>query len=202
MKSFRDVSELAGITFVDIDETLMYTSAKILVKKNGETIKELSNSEYNTYKLGKEEAFDFSQFRDSQFFRETSVPNKNMIDKVNEIVRRIELSNRGSKFSEVHMLTARGKFKKMQPFFDTFRDHGMKIDEVGFIPVGDTDEAPASAKQRVIRDYLKSGKFGRVRLYDDSKTNLKAFLDLQKEFPEIVFMAYWIDHSGKSKKYA
>lgn len=79
-----------GITFVDIDETLFNTFAKINVVKDSKIIKQLSNSEYNEYKKKEGESFDFSEFRDSKLFYDTSKPIKKMIDKISIIVDRAE----------------------------------------------------------------------------------------------------------------
>jgi hypothetical protein len=38
-----------GITFIDLDETLFRTYAKVNVVKEGKVIKKLSNKEFNEY---------------------------------------------------------------------------------------------------------------------------------------------------------
>jgi glutaredoxin-related protein len=40
------------------------------------------------------------------------------------------------------------------------------------------------------------GQFARVRLFDDSMTNLKEFLKMKQEFPQISFEAYFANPDG------
>jgi len=187
-----------GITFVDIDETLFWTFAKIKVRgPDGKVKHELTNVEYNNYRLQDGESFDFGQFKDAEFFAKTSKANQKMMAKVNSMLKSIE--SRGGE-SEVHMLTARGKFDTHQPFFNAFRKAGMRVDEVGFIPTGDAGfTSTADAKKHFIREKLRTGKFSRCRLFDDAVHNLAGFMSLQKEFPHVQFQAYWIDHHGNPK---
>ena len=63
-----------GITFVDVDEVLFNTFAKIYVIKNDKIIKKLSNQEFNTYKLKSGESFNYDEFRDADLFYNTSKP--------------------------------------------------------------------------------------------------------------------------------
>ena len=48
----------------DIDDTLITSNAKVLVKKNEEVVKELNSSEFNEYKLKDGEVYSFEKFRD------------------------------------------------------------------------------------------------------------------------------------------
>ena len=64
----------AGITFIDIDETVFRTFAKILVKKGGKVVRELDNQEFNSYELKEGESYDFHQFKDAELFAKTSIP--------------------------------------------------------------------------------------------------------------------------------
>ena len=58
----------------DIDDTLFHSKSKVLVKKDGKTVKELEPAEYNVYKLEPGETYDFSQFRSSKIFYDTARP--------------------------------------------------------------------------------------------------------------------------------
>jgi glutaredoxin-related protein len=46
---------------------------------------------------------------------------------------------------------------------------------------------------------LKTKQFSRVRLFDDSMANLKAFLKLKKEFPMVKFDAFFAKPDGTVK---
>jgi hypothetical protein len=43
---------------------------------------------------------------------------------------------------------------------------------------------------------LKDGQFTETRLFDDHQDNLRAFLSLKEEFPDITFEAYPVGASG------
>lgn len=190
----------AGVTFIDIDETLFHTYAKIQVVKDGKVVKTLSNQEYNTYKLQPGESFDFGKFRDAEFFRQTSQPIPGVLNRINYMINAIKKSGRASK---IILLTARGAFDDKQEFENTFRDYGVNIDELEVIMVGDINPGgdPAIKKQKVVRYYLKSGLYSRARMYDDSVDNLKAFLALKQEFPDIDFKAFRVTESNKIQTY-
>ena len=69
-KEFKD----NGLTIFDIDDTLFHTTAKIAVMKDGKKVKELTNKQFNTYKLKAGEKFDFKQFKDADKFYKESQP--------------------------------------------------------------------------------------------------------------------------------
>jgi hypothetical protein len=116
---------------------------------------------------------------------------KPMIAKLNAI-----LKNAGD--SKVIMLTAREDFDNKDLFLDTFRQHGINIDLIHVHRAGNIrgDAIPADKKAVFVRQYLDTGKYGRVRMYDDSMTNLKVFNKLQQEYPNVKFSAYFVNHDG------
>jgi hypothetical protein len=48
----------------------------------------------------------------------------------------------------------------------------------------------AQAKRVFIKQYLDTGKFKSVSLFDDDMNNLEVFLSLRKEYPDVKFVAY------------
>ena len=54
----------------------------------------------------------------------------------------------------------------------------------------------AIQKMIIIRNYLNTKQFTRVRLFDDSLDNLRMFLSLQNEFKDIKFEAYFAKEDG------
>jgi hypothetical protein len=46
-----DLTSAQGLTIFDIDDTLLHTTAKIRVVKNGQVVRELTNQQFNNYKL-------------------------------------------------------------------------------------------------------------------------------------------------------
>lgn len=198
MKKFREYLEEqykdGGLTVFDIDDTLFHTTAKIAVIKDGKKIKDLTNQEFNTYKLKDGESFDFSQFRDAVKFNAESKPIGRMLDKAKIILK----NSQRNPYSKVIIVTARNDFDNKEIFLNTFRKHGLDIDKVRVERAGKIGDVHDIAFKKVIiiRNYLMTKQFARVRLFDDSMSNLRAFLKLSKEFPDIKFEAYFAKPDG------
>lgn len=195
------VNELAseygkGITFVDIDESIFHTFAKIKVIKDGKVVKELSNQEFNTYEKGPGEEYDFSDFRDAEFFRKTSIPVKQTVKRLQRMFKNI-----GRRGSKVVLLTARAPFKNMKEFKEAFRDHNIPIDKIDDV-VFYKKNGPSVAqyKKKTIMDYLKTGEYRRVRLVDDAPSNLKQFLSLKYDIPDNVIEKVKKKHGIKGEE--
>lgn len=210
-----------GITFVDVDETMFKTFAKILVKKDGKVVRELDNMQYNSDILMDGEEYDYGQFRDAAFFRKTSIPIPQTFNRIKRMISQIKLNDSGSK---IVFLTARGAFKDLTEFKHAFKDHGVDIDgktvDVSFMPEGSKMSVDADKKRRIL-EYISSGEYRRVRLIDDHKPNLKALKDIEnalptsildkvikrynldmetEKLPPISFYALWIDDKGNLNK--
>ncbi len=187
----------AALTVFDIDETLFHTKAKILVIKNNQVVKELDNREFNIYKLQSGEHFDFTQFRDAKFFNDTSVPIEKMWKKAKSTLDTIG-RRPGSK---VIIVTARSDFDNKDTFLDTFRKHGLDIDKIHVHRAGNLELPSGDAKKKIIGQYLATGEFNMVRLFDDAEVNLRSFLSLKTDYPDIVFNAYMVLEDGTVKPY-
>lgn len=186
-----------GLTIFDIDDTLFRTTAKVNVVKDGKVIRELSNQEFNTYKLKPGESFDFKQFASAELFRKTSTPIGRMIGKMKTILKRAI-----RKGSRVIVVTARANFDKKEIFLDTFRAHGIDIDSSYVERAGNLNlGSPAKNKRFVFHKYLRSGQYKRIRLFDDSKQNLNSFMSLAKQYPDVNFEAWFVDESGNAKRF-
>ena len=125
--------EGSGLTIWDIDETLFNTKALIYVMKDGEVFRKLSNQEFNTYKLGAGESFDFREFRDAKHFRDTSEPIVRAINKLIAIHKNVK-----AKGSKMIVITARADFDDRDMFLDTFRKQGIDIDDIKRLTNKDT----------------------------------------------------------------
>ncbi len=197
MQKFSNLRpQLGNLSVWDIDETLFQTKAKVHVMKNGKRIKSLSNKEYNTYKLGTGESYDFSEFRDANIFAKTSVPIQRAIDKAAKTLRAYsEQPN-----SKVIVLTARADFDDPHTFLNTFERYGLNMRNVHVHRAGNLGLPAAEAKRIFIKQYLDTGKFKTVSLFDDDRRNLDVFLSLKKDFPNVKFVAYMANH-GYFRKY-
>lgn len=187
----------AALTVFDIDETLFHTKAKVLVVKNNKVVKELTNQEFNTYKLKSGESFDFQQFRDAKFFNATSVPIERMWRKAKSTLDTVG-RRPGSK---VIIVTARSDFDDRETFLDTFRKHGLDIDKIHVHRAGNLNLPSGEAKKTIIGQYLATGEFDMVRLFDDAEVNLTSFLSLKQDYPNIKFKAYMVLGDGSVKEY-
>lgn len=185
-----------GLTVFDIDETLFKTSALIHVIKDGKVIKKLDNQEYNTYKLNPGESFDYGEFRSAENFARTSIPIWSMIKKARAIIQ-----NATKAGSKVIIVTARANFDDKNKFLNTFKRYGIDIDKVYVERAGNLNLGSSAKNKRFIfHKYLRGGKYGRVRFFDDAMSNLIMFKALQKQYPNVKFEAYHVAHDGSVKK--
>ena len=195
MKNFRTYLEEAqgkGLTIFDIDETMFITKAKVKVVKNGKVIKKLDNQEFNTYKKKDGEEYDFGEFKNAEVFKRTSTPIARMINKVKVI-----LKNATRKGSRVIIVTARPNFDNKKTFLDTFRKQGIDIDKIYVERAGNLGGGPAAGNKKVIfKKYLDQKIYKRIRLFDDAMSNLKMFLSLQKDYPDVSFEAFHAKENG------
>ena len=196
MKNFATYLSEAnkGLTIFDIDDTLFETTAKIAVMKDGKKVKELTNQQYNTYKLQPGETFDYGQFRDADKFFNESKPITRMLNKAKAILRNVG-KHPGSK---IVIITARNDFNNKQKFLKTFAKHGLDMRKIRVERAGKINDVAGvdSKKMIIIRNYLNTKQFSRVRLFDDSIANLRTFLKLKTQFPELTFRAYLADKKG------
>ena len=191
-KTFLSEAEGKGLTIFDIDETMFITKAKVKVVKNGKVIKKLDNQEFNTYKKKAGEEFDFGEFKDAKVFNRTSTPIARMINKVKAI-----LKNATRKGSRVIIVTARPNFDNKKIFLDTFRKQGIDIDKIYVERAGNLGGGPAADNKKVIfKKYLDQKIYKRIRLFDDAMSNLKMFLSLQKDYPDVSFEAFLAKENG------
>ena len=191
-KTFVEEQAGKGLTMFDVDETMFITKAKVKVVKDGKVIKKLDNQQFNTYKKKAGEEYDFGEFKDAEVFNRTSTPIARMINKVKAI-----LKNAVKAGSKVIIVTARPNFDNKKLFLDTFRNQGIDIDKIYVERAGNLGGGPAADNKKVIfRKYLDKKIYKRIRLFDDAKSNLKAFLSLQKDYPEVSFEAYHAKSNG------
>ena len=186
-----------SLTIFDIDDTLFHTTAQIAVVKDGKVIRKLTNNEFNNYTLQPGEEFDFSEFRDAHKFYHESQPIGRMLAKAKAILK----NSSNNPESKVVIITARANFNDKDKFLATFRKYGFDINKVRVERAGNIegDLIPAFKKAIIIRNYLRTEQFSKVRLFDDAMSNLKEFLKLKTEFPEVTFEAYFAKPDGSIK---
>ncbi len=170
------------IVFVDIDETIFKTFAKVYVVKENKVVKKLSNKEFNTYSLKPGERFDFCEFVDGKLFKETSIPIKNVIDYLKETVEKIKKQKNGSK---IIFLTARSDFLDKDDFLDAFRKQGFEIDNKDLMYIERAGNLKKGSvpdkKKKIMQKYLSKESYGLCQLFDDDEKNIKILSDLMQE---------------------
>ena len=192
-------NEVRTLNVWDIDDTLGKTSAKVNIKKDGKVIKSLSAGEYNNYKLGQGEELDFSQFRSGKIFRDTFKPIGNVLNRAKSIVMN------QSENSHSIIITARADFEDHKEFLQAFRDHGFPIDHVYIERSGNLSKLKPSSpahinKGVVIKKYLASGKWDRIRMWDDHEKNLDILYKVAAMYPDVEAVGYLVK-DGKVSKY-
>lgn len=191
-------NEVRTLNVWDIDDTLFKTDARVKVMKDGKMVRYLEPGEYNTYVRKPGEQFDFMEFRDGKLFRQSARPINNVLDKAKTVIMN-QTEN-----SHSIILTARSDFFDHKEFLQAFRDHGFPIDHVYVERTGNLAYLNPSAKMHtlkavVLKKYINSGNYDRVRIWDDSKANLDMLLKLAK--PNVEVIAYHVDHDGSVKRY-
>ena len=187
-----------GLHVFDVDDTLFHTTAKVRVMKGNQVVKSLSNSEYNTHELPEGHHYDYSEFRSAEKFDTESKPNQRMLHKMRRLHDRAKQTG-----GRVIINTARADFDDKDRFLDAFRKQNVDIDNIHVYRAGNmkSDGTVAQKKTSIIRDQLKNGDYTHVSLHDDSEENLKHFLSLKDEFPNVHFIAHHVKEDGKSKRY-
>lgn len=186
------------LNIFDIDDTLFTSTAKTVVLKDGKPVKRLTSNELLHYKLKPGEKLDFGEFRSGKFFHDNATPIENMI-------RRAQSAVQGDTQSKTIIVTARGDLTDKDLFLKKFKDHGFPIDKVHVERAGNVTRAGASsplAKAFIIRKYILSGLYNKVRMWDDHPGNLSMLLKLGKMHPEIKIEAYLVNpEKGTSTRY-
>ena len=192
-----NTSSKVGLTIFDIDETLFHTKAKVQVFKDGKVNKILDNQQFNSYQLKKGESFDYGQFKSAKIFKETSTPITKIIKKAKRIIHFAIRSG-----SKVIIVTARQDMDDKKLFKEAFEAQGIDIGKVYVERAGNIGKKTASANKVVIfKKYLDTGRYARIRLFDDDKNNLKAFMSLQKNYANVKFTAHQVLRSGFTTKF-
>jgi hypothetical protein len=200
MKKFNEyITERSGkgLTIFDIDDTMFVSKARVRVlNKTTGKVKELTPQQYNSYKLGKDEDWDYGEFKSAKLFYQTATPIARMIAKAKAIIK-----NATAKGSKVIIVTARADMDDKKLFIKTFESHGIPMKNVYVERAGNVGGPNSAANKTIVfKKYLDTGKYARVRLFDDHKENLTALLDLKREYPQVEMFAYLADKNGGVKR--
>jgi hypothetical protein len=184
------------ICFVDIDDTLFQTNAKVIVenKETGEEITQLSSSEFNSYKLKENEKFNFKQFTDASLFKTTSSVIRPTLEKLH-VFQRTFKKGEGYENNKIIFITARANMDDKDTFLEAFERVGINVSDKSRVYIRragselKSGESIHDAKARIMKDYLNAFEYEKALFFDDSKSNLKAFINLSSSYPKTDFIA-------------
>ena len=157
------------ILIFDVDDTLVRTTAEVLVKKDGKVVRRLSSSEYNDYVLQDGEEYDYRQFDDPRIL------NKGTFTKYWETLKR-----EYDKGTHISILTARNNATMIREFF---MKNGIDIKQELVFAVGSPDFMykgnVAERKSKTVKLLMRLG-YDTLIFFDDNKDNLAAAKRLSK----------------------
>lgn len=159
------------ILIFDVDDTLINTTANILVVKGGKITKTLNNVEFNKYKLGPGEKFDFREFDDEKILSgETFTPYWGT------------LKREYKKGTHISILTARSDSKMLRKFF---LDNGIDIKPSLIFAISEPNSIyKGTIQQRkadVIKNLMDLG-YETMVFFDDDEGNLSAAKSLERKY--------------------
>lgn len=206
--NMKNTKETRTLRFVDIDETVFHTTAKVIIRtKSGAPLKALNNKEWNAYPkdkiIAKQEFADFCEFTSSEKFFSESTPVLPMIALLKKWSYDMKTHRENSK-DMVVFVTARGDFDDREKFLNAFRKEQIAIDDPKHFYISRTGNLTAdvrmngihlSTAQRKKVEYLHflMAKMPSVaELYEDDAKNVHDFLELKTEMPDIEFRAYLV----------
>jgi len=153
---------------MDFDDTLVKTTAKVHIYKNGRRIKSLTPEEYNFYKPKRGETTDMSDFTDPRIIMNAEKY------KMWPAIRNIDMAKKtGRSDSEIFILTARSKAAQL-PIHNFLRKEGIDIPLENVICIGnDSGEYYdiAAKKEEILRKFVKD--YDEVQFFDDSEKNIE-----------------------------
>lgn len=185
------------ILFVDIDDTLFKTTAKVIVedKDTNEEIKQLDSMEFNTYKLQPNEKYNFKQFKDSKIFNDTAKVINSTVRKLHNFQKTFKNAE-GYDHNKIIFITARADMNDKNIFLHSFIKAGIKVGDKSRVYIRrsgsellNDSESIHEAKTRIMKEYLNSYPYEKAVFFDDSKDNLKSFMSLENEFNNTEFIA-------------
>lgn len=159
------------IILFDLDDTIIHTTAEIMVIKNGECIKKLSNAEFNDYILKPGESFDFGEFDDPTILASSAFTQYWKT-----------LKREYAKGTHIGILTARSNSAMIKKFF---LNNGIRIKDELVIAINDPElglKGTIQQKKSEAISILADAGYDLFVFFDDNEPNLKAAKQLEKEY--------------------
>jgi hypothetical protein len=207
-----------SIHLFDLDDTLIQTSARVLVfGAEGAPLRALSPAEFADYRPAPGEVLDFREFSD------LGILSRGIVVKYTRGI--IDSILRYGTRSHFGILTARSDKHLHAPFLirlfrslfgiRLLKEHIFAVSDSRFAAhkdrrrsaAGDKDGAGtafaslsiARRKALVIAEDLVGRGFNDISFYDDSRANLESFKVLREAFPHVVYKPHFIDPTWKAR---
>jgi hypothetical protein len=203
-----------SIHLFDLDDTLIQTSARVLVRDAaGNLVRALSPAEFTLYRPAPGEILDFREFSD------LGILSRGIVVKYTRGI--IDSIMRYGTRSHFGILTARSDKRLHAPFLvRLFRSlFGIRLLKEHIFAVSDSRFAAhkdrrasaggqwppfaslsiAQRKALVIAEDLVGRGFNDISFYDDSRENLESFKVLRQAFPHVVYKPHFIDPTWKAR---
>lgn len=171
MKTFSEYRNNGKILLFDVDDTLVHTTARIGVIKDGIIIKKISNKTFNNYNLKPGESFDFTEFADYKWL-EKEIPTKYL----NTLKREYK------KGSQIGILTARNSCNGIKRFL---KKHNIDIDKKLIFATDDPKlglSGTVNQRKSEVISILYHRGYTTFIFFDDSEKNLESAKALEKVF--------------------
>jgi FMN phosphatase YigB (HAD superfamily) len=159
------------IILFDLDDTIIHTTAEIMIMQDGKIVRKISNKEFNNYTLKANETFNFGEFED---------PNILAREEFTKYWK--TLKTEYNKGTHIGILTARGNCQMIKQFF---ANNGIRIKDELIIAINDPElglKGSIQDKKAEAISILAKGGYNLFIFFDDNEPNLRAAKKLEKAY--------------------
>lgn len=163
------------IMLFDLDDTLIHTTAEILLFKDGKFIRKISNTEFNDYVLKSGESFDFAEFDDPKILASS---------KFTKYWNTLKREYR--KGTHIGILTARSDCDMIKNFL---LDNGIRIKDELVMAINDPKLGLSGTIQQKKAEAIKilaNAGYNTFIFFDDNEGNLQSAKKLEKEYDIVI----------------
>ena len=163
------------IMLFDLDDTLIHTTAEILLFKDGKFIRKISNTEFNDYVLKPGESFDFAEFDDPKILASSKFTRY-----WNTLKREYR------KGTHIGILTARSDCDMIKNFL---LNNGIRIKDELVMAIYDPKLGLSGTIQQKKAEAIKilaNAGYNTFIFFDDNEGNLQSAKKLEKEYDIVI----------------
>lgn len=163
------------IMLFDLDDTLIHTTAEILLFKDGKFIRKISNTEFNDYVLKPGESFDFAEFDDPKILASS---------KFTKYWNTLKREYR--KGTHIGILTARSNCDMIKNFL---LNNGIRIKDELVMAINDPKLGLSGTIQQKKAEAIKilaNAGYNTFIFFDDNEGNLQSAKKLEKEYDIVI----------------